>query len=67
MVGWKIIRGIADADRRKKMTKRYEFKVTLVGHGDNADEAWQDATESFALDPGATPDESEYTEEEVED
>jgi len=45
--------------------KRYEFHITLGGYGDDADEAWEDATESFSQDPGATPDESEYIVEEV--
>ena len=45
--------------------KRYEFTITLGGYGATPDEAWEDATEGFSQDPGATPDESEYTVEEV--
>ncbi len=40
--------------------KHYLFKVTLSGYGDTIEEAWEDATESFAQDPGA-PDDEEYT------
>lgn len=39
--------------------KTYHFKVTLAGTGKNADEAWNDAVESFQLDPGVTPPKSE--------
>ena len=39
--------------------KRVEFKVTLVGHGQSVQEAWEDAVESFQNDPGA-PDDEEY-------
>ena len=42
--------------------KVYVFTVELYGYGDNADAAWNDATEAFAEDPGPTPD--DYTEEE---
>lgn len=41
--------------------KRYEFNITIAGYGETADEAWEDACEGFSQDPGATPDESEYT------
>ena len=40
--------------------KTYHFKVTLAGTGENAKEAWDDAVESFQLDPGTTPEKSEY-------
>ena len=40
--------------------KRYEFTITIAGYGKNPDEAWEDAVEGFVLDPGATPDKSEY-------
>ncbi|MFA5790747.1 MAG: hypothetical protein WC976_06775 [Caldisericia bacterium] len=40
--------------------KTYHFKVTLVGTGKNSEEAWKDATDGFALDPGPTPEKSEY-------
>jgi len=32
--------------------KHYSFKVTLSGHGNTAEEAWEDAIESFKHDPG---------------
>ena len=38
----------------------FEFVVHLRGEGDDVDEAWQDATDAFAEDPG---DYSEATEE----
>ena len=41
------------------MEKTYYFTITLSGTGDTPDEAWIDATESFALDPGIAPDEYE--------
>ena len=31
--------------------KQYSFQIVLRGLGDSAEEAWQDATERFALDP----------------
>ena len=40
--------------------KRYLFNITIIGDGENPDEAWIDATESFSLDPGIT--EYDYTE-----
>ena len=30
----------------------FEFVVHLRGEGDDVDEAWQDATDAFAEDPG---------------
>ena len=46
--------------------KRYEFAITLVGDGNTPDEAWNDAVEGFMLEPGITPDKSEYTVEDEE-
>lgn len=40
--------------------KKYVFTVKILGAGNTPDEAWQDATESFSQDPGATPDQDEY-------
>lgn len=51
----------------KGKMKRYEFHITIVGAGENPDEAWQDAYEGFSQDPGITPDESEYTAEDIEE
>ena len=44
---------------------RYEFPIRLAGHGDTPEEAWDDAVEAFALDPGH-PDEHEIVGEEAE-
>ena len=44
--------------------KRYEFTITLVGHGDSPNEAWEDACEGFMLDPSSTPDEFTVEDEE---
>ncbi len=30
----------------------YEFTITLSGEGTNPEEAWQEAVEAFAQDPG---------------
>jgi hypothetical protein len=49
--------------------KRYTFHVYLGGEGNTPEEAWQDAVEGFALDPG-NPDydlPSTWTEEEMEE
>jgi len=32
--------------------KTYLFTITLQGSGDNPEEAWADAVESFEQDPG---------------
>lgn len=40
----------------------YDFIITICGSGDNADDAWRDAAEGFALDPGCTPEDYEETE-----
>lgn len=34
------------------MSNTYEFTVTLRGNGDTPEQAWADATEAFANDPG---------------
>jgi len=39
--------------------KRYEFTLTLSGYGNNIQEAWNDATDSFAQDPGS-PEDTDY-------
>ena len=36
--------------------KRYEFRVTLSGEGDDEMDAWLDAVESFSSSPGLPPD-----------
>jgi len=41
--------------------KRYEFHVTIAGEGINPVEAWQEACQGFALNPGATPEADEIT------
>jgi len=33
----------------------------MSGIGNNANEAWDEATEQFAQDPGSTPEPDEYT------
>ena len=43
---------------------RYEFRIVLAGYGDSPEKAWDDATESFAQDPGPCPCPDEYTFEE---
>lgn len=45
--------------------KKYEFKITLVGYGDDPDEAWRDATEATNLDEDPTPENYEEYEEEA--
>lgn len=44
--------------------KSYVFTVGLVGKGDNEQQAWEDAIESFQLDPGSIP-EYEIDEDEI--
>lgn len=46
---------------------RYQFPITIVGDGSTAEEAWSDAVEGFALEPGPCPDEGEYSKEETDD
>jgi len=41
----------------------YHFHITIAGSGNNEDEAWRDAVESFSLDPGPTPELPEEVEE----
>ena len=36
--------------------KTYRFTITIIGTGIDEKEAWQDAYETFALDPGECPD-----------
>jgi len=43
--------------------KRYEFTITLGGYGETPDQAWEDATEGFSLEPGETPSEYQVEEE----
>lgn len=35
--------------------RSFEFKIVLCGTGEDEASAWQDATESFFLDPGPVP------------
>lgn len=37
-----------------------QFTITISGSGNTIEECWQDAVDSLALDPGPTPEESEY-------
>jgi hypothetical protein len=46
---------MAQVDMEEGIIPGYIFTVRLNGIGDSPDEAWQDATEAFALDPGSTP------------
>lgn len=39
------------------MEKNYFFTITLLGQGETPKDAWQDAVDHFATDPGSTPDE----------
>lgn len=45
--------------------KYFEFTVTLCGQGETQEEAWLDAVENFAADPGE-PHDDVYEEEVVE-
>ena len=38
---------------------RYEFRLTLSGEGDDENDAWLDAIESFSSSPGLPPDDYE--------
>ena len=40
--------------------KRYEFTITISAYGDTPNEAWLEAVTALSIDPGETPDESEY-------
>jgi hypothetical protein len=42
------------------MEQIYHFKITISGTGKTDEEAWNDAVNSFANDPGACPDKEEY-------
>lgn len=35
--------------------RKYFFKIELLGYGETPLEAWEDAVEHFALDPGPPP------------
>ena len=35
---------------------KYEFTLVLIGFGNDADAAWEDAVSQFAIEPGPTPD-----------
>lgn len=45
--------------------KQFSFTITISGNGENSDEAWLDACESFSMDYGSTPS-TEKTKEETE-
>lgn len=55
----------ARQDGGETMETRYYFKVTLVGTGEDEDEAWCDAIEGFTCNPGPTPDDTDLTFEEM--
>ncbi len=44
--------------------KRYVFTIQISGIGENEQEAWLDATESFDQDPGSCPKQHEQVAEE---
>ncbi len=48
-------------------TKTYEFRITIAGDGGTKEEAWRDATEHFAMDPGAAPEDKDCVVEEIEE
>ena len=41
------------------MSKRFYFKLELVGMGDTPEMAWFDAVENFNMDPGPPPEDEE--------
>jgi hypothetical protein len=45
--------------------KTYEFTITLSATAADADTAWEQALEAFAMDPGTVPE--DYTEEDCPD
>lgn len=48
--------------------RRYEFKLTLSGEGEDEHDAWLDAVEAFSSSPGLPPDDYEvYTEDMFDD
>jgi len=46
---------------------RYEFTITIAAESDTPDEAWRDAVMALSMEPGCTPDRSEYTTEAIDD
>ena len=46
--------------KKNRPFRRYYFPITMSGVGYSLDEAWEDAIESFSMDPGG-PDEDEVT------
>ncbi len=42
----------ANKRKRRREMKEYRFRVTLCGYGNTPEEAWEDAYDSFAADPG---------------
>lgn len=47
--------------------KKYTFTITLTGYGNNADEAWLDATQATDLDSDPTPDDFEVEDEDEDE
>ena len=45
-------------------TKFYEFPITIMGTGENVNEAWLNAIENLSVDPGEPPEKFTTTEEE---
>ena len=43
---------------------RYEFTITIAADGKTPEEAWNEATEAFCLDPGCTPEDYKFEKEE---
>lgn len=43
----------------------YLFNITLSGEGDNADEAWNHATEAFNMEDECIPEDYEILKEEI--
>jgi len=37
------------------MTRYFHYTITIVGSGDDEQEAWEDAVLNFSLDPGSLP------------
>lgn len=37
------------------MERQYEFHVTLCGYGETKDQAWLNACEALAIEPGEPP------------
>jgi hypothetical protein len=53
--------------RTMTMSKIYEFTVTIIGDGENEDEAWNTAVVALSMDPGPTPDEFVIVEDDDEE